>query len=149
MDRLSEFAPLFDLISMIATSLLALIAFIYTRKANQMNFILQSTKMLNAVNAEFLSSEENLAALAAFRGTPSEDARRDYLMLKNLNYLHAIWSLRQSRAISAKMAEAKLDNGAQFWTSSPTPYIEKMLDRGFPSDFQSEMKTRIASHKAL
>lgn len=147
MDLLLKYDPLLDLAHVIATISLALIAYLYSRKATRMSFIMQSTDMLNAVNSEFLAHEENLKALAELRQTSDQNLRRDYLMLSNLNYLHAIWTLRQERAINASMAEAKLENGAAFWVGIKDNDITDMLSRGFPEDFQKEMMIRIADHK--
>lgn len=148
MDWLLPYAPLLDLINVVATATIAVVAFVYSQKATRMNFIMHSTSMLNAVNSEFLASDDNLMALANLRQSPSSDVRRDYLMLNNLNYLHAVWSLRKEHAISPQMADAKLDNGAAFWVSASEPYLKDMLDRGFPDTFQREMMTRIAAQKA-
>lgn len=147
MDWITDYAPILDLIDVMATATIALVAFLYSRRATRMNFILQSANMLNTVNAEFLASEDNLRTLADLRNSPSKDVRRDYLMLNNLNYLHTIWSLRRENTINAAMADAKLDNGAAFWITTSESYIREMLDRGFPDDFQREMMCRIAAQK--
>ncbi|MEM6481261.1 MAG: hypothetical protein AAF922_04865 [Pseudomonadota bacterium] len=148
MDLIIKYDPLLDLAHVIATISLALIAYLYSRKATRMNFIMQSTEMLNAVNTEFLADRENLQAIAELRQTPGTNLRRDYLMLNNLNYLYAIWSLRQERAIHRAMAEAKLDNGASFWVGIKDKDATEMLARGFPTEFQIEMLERIAVQKA-
>lgn len=147
MDVLVKFDPVLDLAHVIATVSLALIAYLYSRKTTRMNFIMKSTDMLNAVNQEFLAHEENLQAIAELRQTPSRNLRRDYLLLNNLNYLFAIWSLRQEHAINAALAEAKLENGAAFWVGVRNKDATEMLARGFPTDFQAEMLERIAQQK--
>ncbi|MEL7012675.1 MAG: hypothetical protein AAFO72_05285 [Pseudomonadota bacterium] len=147
MEVLIKFDPLLDLAHVIATISLALIAYLYSRKTTRMNFIMQSTEMLNSVNSEYLANEENLAAIAELRQTPGRNLRQDYLMLNNLNYLHEIWALKQERAIHGAMAEAKLDNGALFWVGIKDKEAAHMLARGFPGDFQVEMLERIARQK--
>ena len=84
--------------------------------------------MLNSVNSEFRANDDTLEALTQIRQTPNKDIRRDYLMLNNLNYLHAIWSLRQEHALRKPMADA-------------------MLKRGFLDAFRQDMQTRIARQK--
>lgn len=147
MDWLLPYAPLLDVINVVATVTLALVAFLYSRKATRMNFIIQSTSLLNSVNSEFLANEDNLNAMADIRDTPSKDVRRDYLMLNNLNYLHAIWSLGQEHAISRHIANAKLENGAGFWLTTDTTYLDAMLKRGFPDDFRTDMLNRITRQR--
>lgn len=148
MEWLAQYSPILELTNVLATATIALIAFLYSRRATRMAFILQSTEMLNSVNNAFLASEDNLTALADIRGRSNAELRRDYLMLKNLNYLHAIWTLRQEHAINAAMADAKLDNGATFWIGLDPVYLSDMLSRGFPRAFQNEMSDRVAAQRA-
>ncbi|MEM6669479.1 MAG: hypothetical protein AAF661_09700 [Pseudomonadota bacterium] len=128
-----------QILSAIATTTIAVVAYNYTRKSSRMSFIVDSTKMLNDVNNTFLSSEKTVAALAKIRTPISGDFHLDYVILTNLNYLHATWMLRNEEVISPELADAKLANGSTFFLNFERDAVERLLRRGFPETFRVEM----------
>lgn len=139
-----QFSDVADVAQILMTVIAAYIAYqahSYTRKAAKSNFIISTTKLLNGINETSISSREHADALLRLRPGVSDDIHKDYIALMNMNYLFALWSLREENVIDPQLVDSKLKNGVGFLSQSSDEYAEGLLKRGFPDKFRNEMMT--------